>query len=166
MYSLSEPETEYAVIPSDNNWRFEWQMEPAEAGLIINQGLSATAKWAAGYSGEAWLSARAYSACGFSDWSSPLMINVQNTYGTGLQLTTGLRLWPNPADDMLNIAFPAATHLPVLLTLSDLTGRVLLSQEISQPHSVISLSGLPRGAYFCRLASKEINVTAKIIKGL
>ena len=166
VYSLSEPETEYAVIPSDNNWRFEWQMEPAEAGLIINQGLSATAKWAAGYSGEGWLSVRAYSACGFSDWSSPLMINVQNTYGTGLQLTTGLRLWPNPADDMLNIAFPAATHLPVQLTLSDLTGRVLLSQEISQPHSVISLSGLPRGAYFCRLASKDLNVSTKIIKRL
>ncbi len=166
VYSLSEPETEYAVNPSDNNWRFEWQLEPAEAGLIINQGLSATAKWAAGYSGEARLSARAYSACGFSDWSSPLMINVQNAYGTGLQLTTGLRLWPNPADDMLNIALPAATHLPVQLTLSDLTGRVLLSQEISQPHAVIRLSGLPTGIYFCRLASKEINVTAKIIKGL
>ena len=166
VYSLSEPESEYTITPSDNNWRFEWRLEPPEAGRVISQGLTVKVQWTNGYSGEAWLSVRAYSACGFSDWSSPLMINVQNTYGTGLQLTTGLRLWPNPADDMLYIAFPAATHLPVLLTLSDLTGRVLLSQEISQPHSVISLSGLPRGAYFCRLASKEINVTAKIIKGL
>jgi hypothetical protein len=163
--SLS-PQSTYYVHPAALAQTYEWHIHPSEAGTAEQQDTTMTLSWAPGFEGVVALRARAVNECGPSEWSVFHWADVHTCIGMTELAQGSIRLWPNPADDMLNIAFPAATHLPVHLTLSDLTGRVLLSQEISQPHSVISLSSLPRGAYFCRLASREINVTAKIIKGL
>ena len=160
------PQSTYYVHPAALAQTYEWHIHPSEAGTAEQQDTTMTLSWAPGFEGVVALRARAVNECGPSEWSVFHWADVHTCIGMTELAQGSIRLWPNPADDMLNIAFPAATHLPVQLTLSDLTGRVLLSLEISQPHSVISLSGLPRGAYFCRLTSKEINVTAKIIKGL
>ena len=163
--SASGEPTRYTVPPLANQTH-EWHLEPAEAGTLTTHGDTLAVAWTTTFEGTATLTARGVNDCGESGWSAPFYTEVETCAGIATHPLLGLRLWPNPADDMLNIALPAATHLPVQLTLSDLTGRVLLSQEISQPHAVICLSGLPKGIYFCRLASKEINVTAKIVKGL
>jgi len=160
------PQSTYYVHPAALAQTYEWHIHPSEAGTVEQQDTTMTLSWAPGFEGVVALRARAVNECGPSEWSVFHWADVHTCIGMTELALGSIRLWPNPADDMLNIAFPAATHLPVQLTLSDLTGRVLLSQEISQPHSVISLSSLPRGVFFCRLASREINVTAKIIKGL
>ncbi len=156
----------YYVHPAALAQTYEWHIHPSDAGTVTQQDTTMALTWAPGFEGVVALRARAVNECGPSEWSVFHWIDVHTCIGITEPAQNGIQLWPNPAYDMLNIALPAATHLPVQLTLSDLTGRVLLSQEISQPHAVIRLSGLPNGIYFCRLASKEINVTAKIVKGL
>ncbi len=160
------PQSTYYVHPAALAQTYEWHIHPSDAGTVTQQDTTMTLTWAPGFEGVVALRARAVNECGPSEWSVFHWADVHTCIGITGPAHSGIQLWPNPADDMLNIALPAATHLPVQLTLSDLTGRVLLSQEISQPHAVIRLSGLPNGIYFCRLASKEINITAKIIKGL
>jgi hypothetical protein len=110
--------------------------------------------------------ARAVNECGPSEWSVTHYANVHTCIGITELSQSGISLWPNPANDMLNIVLPASTQLPLLLTLSDLTGRVLLSQQLTQAQTAINLSSLPQDVFFCHFASKEINVTAKIIKAL
>jgi hypothetical protein len=160
------PQSTYYVHPAALAQTYEWHIHPSEAGTAEQQDTTMTLSWAPGFEGVVALRARAVNECGPSEWSVFHWADVQTCIGMTEPAQGSIRLWPNPATDMLNVELPASVQLPLRLTLIDLTGRVLLSHEISQPHSVISLSGLPRGAYFCRLASREINVTAKIIKGL
>ena len=68
------------------------------------------------------------------------------------------------AQDSLKI--PCRMALPICLTLTNLTGRALHTQQLTQAQTAINLSSLPQGVFFCHLASTEINVTAKIVKGL
>ena len=160
------PQSHYYITSATLAQTYEWIIFPLEAGTLFFQDTTLTITWSSGFEGTTSILARSVNGCGKSAWSDPFYTDVHTCIGITEIAQSGIRLWPNPATDMLNVELSATVQLPLRLTLIDLTGRVLLSQEISQPHSVISLSSLPRGAYFCRLASKEINVTAKVIKGL
>jgi hypothetical protein len=110
--------------------------------------------------------ARAVNECGPSEWSVTHYAEVHTCIGITEPGQSGIRLWPNPATDQLNIELPATTRLPLTLTLSDPAGRVLFSQELHAAQSIVSLKSLSAGLYVCRLASEDLNVSTKIIKRL
>ena len=160
------PQNTYYVHPAALAQTYEWSVYPAECGTLVQQDTTISITWAAGWEGDVALRARALNECGPSEWSVTHYADVHTCIGITELSQSGIRLWPNPANHILNIALPQNMQLPIHLTLTDLTGRVLLSQQLTQAQTAINLSSLPQGVFFCHLASKEINVTAKIIKGL
>jgi hypothetical protein len=160
------PQSMYFVHTTALAQTYEWSVYPSEAGTLTQQDTTLSITWAAGWEGAVSMRARAVNECGPSEWSVTHYANVHTCIGITELSQSGISLWPNPANDMLNIVLPASTQLPLLLTLSDLTGRVLLSQQLTQAQTAINLSSLPQDVFFCHFASKEINVTAKIIKAL
>lgn len=76
----------------------------------------------------------------------------------------GLSFYPNPCGN--NVFIKNDTPLDFLtLTLSDITGRVLFSQEISSATEVIDLSGISSGIYFANMSSNGVVLgTQKLIK--
>jgi hypothetical protein len=145
---------------------YEWSVNPTEAGTLAQQDTTLSITWAAGWEGAVSMRARAVNECGPSEWSVTHYAEVHTCIGISELGQTGISVWPNPATDQLNIELPAATRLPLTLTLSDPAGRVLFSQELHAAQSIVSLKPLSAGLYVCRLASKDLNVSTKIIKRL
>ncbi len=76
-----------------------------------------------------------------------------------------VQVFPNPTAGMVSIE-AQETAVPLLLELSDATGRILLQQrELLQLHT-LDLSTYPAGMYQLRLRAKDQNAmqTFKIIK--
>jgi hypothetical protein len=145
---------------------YEWSVYPGEAGTLAQQDTTITITWAAGWEGAVSMRARAVNECGPSEWSVTHYADVHTCIGITELSQSGIRLWPNPATDQLNIELPAATRLPLTLTLSDPAGRVLFSQELHAAQSIVNLTTLSAGLYVCRLASKDLSVSTKLIKRL
>jgi len=80
---------------------------------------------------------------------------------TGVKLGTvnPCKIYPNPATDAFQITGIEGT---ILVTVSDLNGRLLLSKEITSNEN-ISLSCLPNGLYLVGIKSNNATKTEKLI---
>ncbi|MGB3802321.1 MAG: T9SS type A sorting domain-containing protein [Lewinella sp.] len=71
-----------------------------------------------------------------------------------------LRVWPNPAVNMLRIDFEE----PAVLHLFDQSGRLLFTGQHEPGHGV-DLGGLPSGVYIISLTTRNVRHQARVIKG-
>ena len=100
----------------------------------------------------------------------PVTQNDSNTkytlyvYGSvGLQnhlLETQVSIYPNPASSKVNITNGSGEEIRA--ELSDLTGRLLVSQQIGQ-EGTIDVTAFHQGVYFLRLVSRGEILTRKIV---
>jgi len=77
-------------------------------------------------------------------------------------------LYPNPADDLLQIRFETVKEGNVYLEIADIQGRILqreyTTSQTGSNHWLINISRLPAGLYICRLKNRNILETIKFIK--
>jgi hypothetical protein len=77
------------------------------------------------------------------------------------------RLMPNPATGQVSITLEGLGNDPVRIMILDVQGRALLDEE-NQPdlgriQKKMDISGFPRGIYFVRVVSSDINKIQKLI---
>ncbi|HLS29268.1 MAG TPA: T9SS type A sorting domain-containing protein [Flavobacteriaceae bacterium] len=78
------------------------------------------------------------------------------------QQITNLTLYPNPANDFLYIE--NLTN-PVQIDIYDLSGKVLLSKEVSEAIKQVNVSQLAEGVYLYQLSQNGLEVkTGKLVK--
>src|SRR5690625_662774 len=78
------------------------------------------------------------------------------------QHKSNLTLYPNPADDFLHIENLTE---PVQIEIYDLSGKILLSQEINEAEKRVNLSRLGEGIYLYQLRQQGQKVkTGKLVK--
>lgn len=70
-----------------------------------------------------------------------------------------ISLYPNPATDAFQLTGIEGT---ATVTLSDLSGRLLISKEVTT-NETVSVSTLPNGVYLVTIKSKDITETEKLI---
>jgi hypothetical protein len=80
----------------------------------------------------------------------------------------GLKVYPNPATDMVTVDFTLAKDEQIQLNIVDITGKTIFSNNMGNRdagfHSeMINCSNLPSGMYFVTLKTKTQNKTAKIV---
>lgn len=84
-----------------------------------------------------------------------------------LQNVTNIQLYPNPAKDELNIAFPTSANQPLEVVIFDITGKIIQQYAFSSHEKEVKLhlsSAMASGIYFCKLiASDQVN-SFKFIK--
>lgn len=80
--------------------------------------------------------------------------------GINEQQESRLSLYPNPATDKITIESAKFGNLSIM----NLTGQKLISQQVSELKTVIDISSLPSGVYFVRLTNDKIVEGGKIIK--
>ena len=90
---------------------------------------------------------------------------VANSTGMEEDLTTGLRILPNPAYDFLYVGFPDECKDGGTLSLFDQTGRIVMIKDIARGMVSIELdvAGFERGLYFLRLNDGSELFSAKLI---
>lgn len=91
------------------------------------------------------------------DFSTPISRNALAS------MEGSIAVYPNPAQSEAILVWNQLTESPSFYTLTDLSGKVLISQEVSgvSGQLTLSLQNIPNGMYFCTLSGDN---TSKVIK--
>ena len=99
------------------------------------------------------------------DWVDSLWFPSHGSSSHISKISTPVwQIFPNPANNKVNISFESKTT-SAKLTLLDLSGRELLSRNIQSHQSalVIDLSPYKSGVYFLRYSNAEFQIVKKLI---
>jgi PKD repeat protein len=100
--------------------------------------------------------------CDEIDLSSPTGMNIKN-------IRDGLKVFPNPARDKMEIIYESACHGFITITLHDLSGKkitTVASQKMSPGINYLKYNRdpeLPSGLYLLVFSSKNQHVTKKVM---
>ena len=72
----------------------------------------------------------------------------------------GITVYPNPAQDFLNVQAPLGSKVEILNTI----GQLVFSLVVEQEFSSIQISSLPAGAYMVRVQKDHQVITERVIK--
>jgi hypothetical protein len=87
---------------------------------------------------------------GLPIWTqAPLPVNE-------LDLAHEINLFPNPASQILNITLPKEMTLPVLMSVFDYQGRLLLQNSLNSRQNSIDIDSISPGCYVVRLESNRL----------
>ena len=106
---------------------------------------------------------------GESDTSNVLKV-VDGTVSVGQSylLDNVISVYPNPADDLLNITFEYDKESEIEFCITDIAGRIVYNGQApifaSDSHLQIDVSGLPAGLYLLNIHNTEFNQTIRFIK--
>lgn len=78
----------------------------------------------------------------------------------------GLRIYPSPAADYINIQLKSGITGQAVVSLFDLLGKARLQREVQITNGTIKdlqLGSLPNGIYMIRIESEGVNYTSKVI---
>jgi|GEM_PF-2319844 len=76
------------------------------------------------------------------------------------------QVFPNPASDVLKVTFDGKANTVAAITLKDVTGRSVRTQQITataKNEVIIPISGLQAGIYFCEVNHNGIRDIAKVL---
>lgn len=75
-------------------------------------------------------------------------------------------VFPNPANDYLNIAWEAEFDFPIELKISDVSGRIIVHQTLKYQtgNTTLDVSSLANGIYTIQLLNNKTNVYEKFCK--
>ena len=90
-------------------------------------------------------------------------ITMQSNLSTHSFLSNNLLIFPNPADNVINIS----NTLNVVfksVQLTDINGRVVKSELVNASNAQISIEDLSAGVYLMTINTNQGNISKKIIK--
>lgn len=102
---------------------------------------------------------RAYKATGGS-------VRCIKDYTDNIQIidvNKAFQIYPNPANNLLNVQFASDVTSNSVVTIYDNTGRLVLSQPISTQNERIDISQIPAGIYFVKVQNKQIQHTERLV---
>jgi hypothetical protein len=72
------------------------------------------------------------------------------------------KVYPNPTSGIINIEIPSLTE-KTTLSVYDLQGRMVYTQETNQVENTISLEGIQDGVYLIQIDNTAGSITKKIV---
>ena len=81
-----------------------------------------------------------------------------------LHLKSVVKTYPNPVQELLQIEVQLINNQPARLEIVNLDGKVVIRKQLDNPITSISIAGLPKGMYLCRVQNGKETSTAKFIK--
>jgi len=82
--------------------------------------------------------------------------------------STLLMLYPNPAQDLININLTAPNSQTTRIEILSLSGNVIYVEQLKQTNGIntyqLYVSMLPKGIYLCRIKTEKSVITTKFLK--
>lgn len=94
------------------------------------------------------------------------MMVSANSINDKIDATSSLKLYPNPATDVLNISMDIDINVDANITVTDISGRVLYNQSVNNLGASslrIETSNFSKGLYFVTIESENIKESAKFL---
>ena len=159
-------ESTYDILPVTDAESYNWTLMPEEAGALNADATTALVNWDTDFRGQATLKANAVNDCGESDWSEELLIDLFSTIGLGENGMEAVKIYPNPAKDLLTLDFGSMLNEKVVLRISTMIGELILEKEIpanSNRHYQLSLSEFGNGSYILTLETPQAKLNRPLI---
>ena len=110
-----------------------------------------------------WVSGDMVGGSGFASSNDGFKINVINGQAhvgiSEAEKWNGIKLWPNPATDQLNISYNASSNATQTISIMDITGKTLLQESFTSGGvdytKTIDVSSLPTGVYLMRRGAES-----------
>ena len=110
---------------------------------------------------------RCYSDNNFAIYHKPGSLNCKDVVGINeLGSDHILNVYPNPANDVLNIEFSTShelTEQPVIIEITNALGQVVLSETSTTQSLKLKTDNLQNGLYYLSIKTKDETVTRKIM---
>ena len=81
-----------------------------------------------------------------------------------LHLKSEISTYPNPAQELLHIEVQLIDNQSAKAEIINLNGKVVVQKLLNNPSNTISIAGLPKGMYICRVQNGTSATAAKFIK--
>ena len=163
IYSLSTPSTTYSIGSVATAASYDWELTPASAGSLVNNGTNATITWDAIYLGNISLKAKAVNDCGASVYSESIQVNVFNTVGMPELPSDGCIIYPNPASGYFVIK--SETNFISDVCLIDGLGKIVNNFGNIQinKNTKLDINDINHGIYQLRLTTDKGVKTFRLI---
>lgn len=141
---------------------YTWTIEPATAGSIIGEGPQAHVEWDSDYRGEAVISYSYENACGSTELSEALSVNVFNSTGLDDQENATVAVYPNPANGIIHVK--ALNEGKAWLRAIDMSGRVVYEQEMTAIECDIATSNFGgSGLYTLQVVQNDQVTNVRVV---
>ncbi|MBE0638434.1 MAG: T9SS type A sorting domain-containing protein [Bacteroidales bacterium] len=90
-------------------------------------------------------------------------MTVNDCTGIDENMQQQVRIFPNPAKNVISIEFETATDNTVNVSIFHAQGRIVMEETITQGNSVLNVSNLQKGIYIVRLSAPSLNETVKLV---
>lgn len=91
-----------------------------------------------------------------------------DTYPVSVNSISGdkniLSVYPNPANDVVNVSIDAAIGNNAAIQVVDITGKTIKSVNVSQKQTAIDINELPSGVYLIKYSDDEVAQVIKFTK--
>ncbi|MGC4040953.1 MAG: T9SS type A sorting domain-containing protein [Flavobacterium sp.] len=99
---------------------------------------------------------------GFASGGTGGIFKLSNTLGTPSFATSKFKVFPNPATS--NVTISTVDIDSYKLSVTDLTGKVVMTKSLSGIENHLDISALSTGAYFFELSSNNKKEVVKVLK--
>ena len=158
----------YSITSAGGAWGYSWQLQPAEAGTIKQDSLSATITWNINYQGEVQISAASYNDCGQSAFSEVKTTFVYTCVGVEENVANGfgLKVYPNPARVYVAFNYQLPESRPEgMIAITDQSGKEVQRFAITgkQGQQVWDIRTVKPGVYVYTLTACGLQKTGKVV---
>ena len=130
---------------------YSWMVEPAAAGTISGNELSAVVSWNNEFIGTATIKAAAINLCGQSSWSVAAEVIVKSTVGLNETEAMSLRLYPNPTTGTFTLQLNSVQQKQLNIRVTNVVGELVYTETLDSKagvnNKVLHLEQLPNGVY-------------------
>ncbi len=103
-------------------------------------------------------------ATGCYKTSAGITVTVPCKEGEEIGNQTGFSIYPNPANEVVNILFNSDINNNEILKVYDATGKEVLTGLVTDDHAQLNISLLAQGMYFVKLVSSSESQAKSFIK--
>jgi len=159
------PTSEYATAGGTNAESYEWSLEPASAGTITGNGLTAEVEWDLSFEDDfAYIAVRGVNMCGQSTFSASFEVYAHMCVGINTINDAKTHIYPNPVSDVLHVDINGFG--PAQLTLSNSMGKIIRDKSLflNGSHSEpLQVKTLEKGVYLLGIKGEQNQRLYKII---
>jgi hypothetical protein len=141
---------------------YVWTLTPSEVGEVVSNGNNAEIYWNDDTHGPAYIEVRGINNCGTGPVRQFITIRAICTDNDS-QPEHSMKVYPNPFKDNITIE-PGVLKPGAQVTITDLRGTLVHSEEITNPRHLISTRHLPRGMYILKVINGEAVNYRKVVK--
>ena len=158
----------YTITGAEFATQYEWNIIPAEAGVITGSDTTGTVAWNTQWTGAAQITIRGLNSCGEGVWSEAIEVILDICSGLDEKNAIGqVDIFPNPGDGKFTLRMTTTRESQFDLRILNALNSVVYEKRNllwSGIHELeISLQDVSAGTYFLYLENKNTKLVRKIM---